>query len=96
MMIMGGEIEVVMMETRRGIYEFVVVDMDIGIKIHANFPPEIQEKLLVVMVEADIGPRTATISPITQVTMVDCCVYLRIKEEIIGVMVQDVDAGLNR
>ena len=57
------------------------------------------------MVEVGIGLITATLIPITQVAMVDCCFYLLIlvvfmklfmpmKEAIVVVMMEDVDLGL--
>ena len=49
-----------------------MVDVDIGLKIPSTYTLEIREKLLVVMVYLDIGPRPATILPITQVKMVYC------------------------
>ena len=62
--------------------------------------------MLVVIGEVDIGTITATITPINQVTMVYCCVYLlllvmlmiffmKIKEVVVGVMVKEVELGLN-
>ena len=58
------------------------------------FTLEIMEKLLVVMGELDIGARPATITSITQVTMVDFLVYLNLKDEIVVGMVQGVEVGL--
>ena len=49
MMIMGGDIEVVMMVTQGWILELMMVDIDIGLKRPANFPLKIKDKLLVVM-----------------------------------------------
>ena len=54
----------------------------------------------------DIGPRLTTLNPTTQVTMVDCCVYMLLlfvfieifmtmKEVIVLVMMEDVYLGLN-
>ena len=49
----------------------MVADVYIGLKKPATFPLTIWKKLLVVMGEVNIGPRPATLYPITQVTMVD-------------------------
>ena len=46
-------------------------DVDIVLKIIATIPLAIRYKLLLVMVDFDIGPRPATIYLIIQVTMVD-------------------------
>ena len=59
------------------------------------------------MVEVDIGTRPAFINPITQVTILDCCVYLDLlvllmivlmkrNEVILRVMVQDMEIGIKR
>ena len=53
-----------------------MTDMDLGLNIPDTFPLETLEKLLVVIGELDIGPRLATPPPITQLTVVYCCVYL--------------------
>ena len=53
-----------------------MVHVDIGIKIPANFTLAIHEKILLAMGEVDIGPRPATLSPITHMDKVDCCIYL--------------------
>ena len=58
-----------------------------------------------VMVDIDIGPIPATLPPITQFTMVYCCVHLvllamwmivfvKVKVVIVGVMLQDVKVGI--
>ena len=52
----------------------MMADTDLGLKRTATFPLVIQDKLLVVMGDVDIGPIPATIYPITKVTMVDCCI----------------------
>ena len=55
--------------------------------------------------DVDIGLKSATIPTITQVTMVDCCIYMLLlivftkffmsmKELVILVMTEDVDLGL--
>ena len=62
---------------------------------------------MIVIREVYIGSRPDTITPITQVTMVDCCVYLLLivffmklftttKYVISGVMTEDLDLGLKR
>ena len=59
------------------------------------------------MVEMYEGPRPAIISPITQVNILDCFVYLvlfvmwmivfiKMKEVTVWAMVQDVEVGINR
>ena len=72
----------------------MMVDVDLDLKIPETSPLAIWEEMLVEMVEVDIGPIPATLPPITQVTMVDCLVYLNLKDDILGVMVQDVEVGL--
>ena len=80
--------------------------MGLGINRSANFTLSIWGKLLVMMGEADIGPIPATITTITQATMLYCCIYLvligtwmivfmKMKEVTVGVMVKDVDVGIN-
>ena len=59
--------------------ELMMVDVDPGLKRPSNFTPTIQGKLLVVMGELDICLRSDTIPP---------------KEDIVGVMLQDVEVGL--
>ena len=54
----------------------MIVDVYLGLKIPANFPLSMREKLLVAMVEVGIGPSPATLTNTTQMVMVDCCVYL--------------------
>ena len=84
----------------------MMADVDIGLKIPATFPLVIWYKPLVVMGEVGIGTIPDTLPPITKVTMVYCCVYLvlitmlmvvfmKMKEVIVGVIVQDVKVGLN-
>ena len=53
-----------------------MIDMDLGRNRTATFPHSVQNKLLVVMEDVDLGPRPDTIPTITQVTMLYCCVYL--------------------
>ena len=67
------------MKNRRMISELVILDVNIRLKIPDIFTLKIQEKLLVVMGELDIGPRPDTLPP---------------KVEMIGVMVQGVELGL--
>ena len=68
-----------MMMIKRGvIYMLMMADVDIGLKRPATITLTILEKLLTVIGEVDIGPIKATLTPIIQVTMVYCCVYLLI------------------
>ena len=57
--------------------------------------------------EVGIGPILATITPMTQVTMVDYCLYLvllamlmivftKMEEVIAGLIIQDMEVGLKR
>ena len=80
-------------------------EVDLGLKIPAYLPLSIAEKLLTVIVEVDLGIILDTLPPITQATMVDCCVYLlllvlfmgvfmTVKEVTVVVMMEDVDFGL--
>ena len=63
------------MKKKKVISELMMVDVDLGLEIPDTFPLKIQEKLLVVMGEFDIGPRPTTIPP---------------REEIVGVMMKDL------
>ena len=54
----------------------MMADVDIGMKTPETFPFAIWETLLVGMGEVVIRPRSATLPPITQVTMLHCLVYL--------------------
>ena len=74
----GRIIEVMMMVTILVIECLMMTDRDIGLKRPVTLPLKIWEKLFMMIVEVDIGPRPSTIPPITQVTMVDFCVYLLI------------------
>ena len=56
----------------------MMADVDIGQKIPETLPLVICKKLLMLIEEVDKCPRLSTITPITQVTMEDCCVYLLI------------------
>ena len=51
-------------------------ELDICIKRPATIYLAIVEQVLVVMVAVDIGLRPATLPPITQVDVVDCCFNL--------------------
>ena len=53
-----------------------MTDVYLGLNIPATFPLATSEKILVVVIEVYIVPIPATITPITHVTMLDCCVYL--------------------
>ena len=79
----------------------IMAYVNVVLKIPSNSPLTILDKLLMVMGEVEIGPIPATLSPITQVTMVDCYIYvviismwmilfMKIKAVIVGVMVKDV------
>ena len=57
----------------------MMVELDLCLKRTSTFPLTIQEKLLVVMRELDMGTRPATITP---------------KEEILGVTVKDLEVGI--
>ena len=77
-MVTGGEIEVVTM-VKIGVIEVLMMeDVGLGLNRPATFHLSIWNKLLMAIVEVDIGPRPATLPPITQVTMVDCFIYLLI------------------
>ena len=58
------------------IVEFIIlvfmVDVELGINIQYNIPLAIVDQDLMLMVEVDIGTRTAIITPITQVAVVYC------------------------
>ena len=56
----------------------IMTDVDLGLNTPVTLPLEILKKVLMAIGEVGIGPRPATIPHITQVTMVDCCVYLLI------------------
>ena len=51
-------------------------DVDLGLNITATLNFTIVEKVLMVIVEVDIGILPATLPPITHMTMFNCCVYL--------------------
>ena len=56
----------------RGILELMVAYMDLCLKRPSTSPLKIGEKLMVVTREMDIGLISATLPPITQLTMVYC------------------------
>ena len=91
-----------MMVTIGVVYALMMADVDIYIKRPSTLPLTIMDKMLMVIGELDIGPRPDTLSTITQVTMVYCCVYLlllmvfmdvliKMKKVIVVVMMEDVD-----
>ena len=55
-----------------------MADLYIGLKIPSSVSITKLDKLLVVILEVNIGPILSTLPPITQVTMGYCCVYLLI------------------
>ena len=84
-----------------------MADVDLGLKRPEPFTIETLDKLLVVMGEVYICTIPTTITPITQATMLYCCVYLallvmlmivfmKMTEVIVGVMVQDLEVCLKR
>ena len=85
----------------------MMADVYLVLNIPAIFTLAVLDKLLVITGDVDIVSRPATITPITQVTMVYCCLYLfllailmivfmKIKKVIVGVTMKDVEVGLNR
>ena len=106
-MVTEGEIEVAMMVKRYKIQVLMMTDVDLSLKLPYTLPLETWKKLLTVIEEVDIGPIPATLPPITNVTTVDCCLYLlitvmsmivfmRTQEVIFGVITEDVEVGLKR
>ena len=84
----------------------MMADVDLFLKLPTTICLAIMGKNLMVIGEVDICPRPATLHHLTQVTMVDCCVYLLLlfvfieifmtmKEVIVLVMMEDVYLGLN-
>ena len=76
--------------------------MDLVLKRLATITISIVEKLLMLTGEVGIGTRTATITPTTQLTMVDCCIYLLLivaltklfttmKEVILRIIMEDME-----
>ena len=51
-------------------------DIDLGLKRTATIPLVIMEKLLMVIGYVDIFPKPYNLPPITQFTMVYCCISL--------------------
>ena len=92
------------MVMREVIYVVVMEDVDLGIKRLDTLIFVIVDKMLMVMVEVRIGLRPSTLPPITQFTMLDCCVdlflivvlkmFLVMKEVIAVVMTEDMDLCL--
>ena len=85
----------------------MMADVYLVLNIPAIFTLAVLDKLLVITGDVDIVSSPATITPITQVTMVYCCLYLfllailmivfmKIKKVIVGVTMKDVEVGLNR
>ena len=79
----------------------------LGLKIPSTLLLTILEKFFMVMEEVDIGIRTATLPPITQVDVVYCWVYLLfidvfskvfmvMKGVIVVEIVEDVDSDIKR
>ena len=54
----------------------MVADVYIGLMVPPTLPLVIQKILLMVIGEVDTGTRPVTIPPVTQVNIVDCCLYL--------------------
>ena len=54
----------------------MMLDIDLGLKRTATINLIIMEKLLMVIGDVDIFPKTYNLPPITQFTMVDFCVRL--------------------
>ena len=54
----------------------IMADMDLGLKIPDTHLLSILKELLIFIAEVGKDPITPTLTPITQVTMVYCCVYL--------------------
>ena len=52
--------------------------MDIGHKRPANIPLEIRKQELMLKLEVDIVIRPDAIPPITEVNMLDCCLFQEI------------------
>ena len=52
---------------------FIMAEMDLGLKRPDTILLAILEKMLMLIGDLDIVPRTTTVPPITQVTMVDSC-----------------------
>ena len=77
-MVTRGKIESVTM-AKIGVIEVLMTkDVDQGQDKKANLLLEICKKLLMKILEVDIGPRPETLPPINQVNMVDFFIYLLI------------------
>ena len=81
--------------------------VDIGIKRPDTLTIAIVEKTMMVIGEVYIVPRPDTFTPITQVNMVDCCIYLLLlvmfmkgfitkKDMILGVTTEYLELGPKR
>ena len=84
----------------------MIQEVDLGLKITSTLLIKIAGKVFMVMGEVDIGIRPATLSSITQVTMIDLWVYLLLlflftnffmvtNKVIIVAMMEEGDLGLN-
>ena len=82
-----------------------MLDVNIGLKRSSNIHLAIVEKVLMLTRDVDIGIIPATLSTITHMTVVVCCVYMflifmsmkafmAMKEVIVVVMMEDVDIGI--
>ena len=77
-MVTRGKIESVTM-AKIGVIEVLMTkDVDQGQDKKANLLLEICKKLLMKILEVDIGPRPETLPPINQVNIVDFFIYLLI------------------
>ena len=72
MIVTRVKIEVMIM-VKIGVTEVLLMeDMDLVLKRSETLPLAIWEKLLTVIGEVGIGPRPATLPPITQMIILDC------------------------
>ena len=55
--------------------EYMLVELDLGHKRQSTVPLTIREQELMLKVEVDIVNIPSTISPITNVTMLYCCLF---------------------
>ena len=68
-----------MIMVTRGVIEvFMMAHTDLGLKRLVTLHLIIWKKMLIVIVDVNIGPRPSTIPPITQVTMLYFGIYLLI------------------
>ena len=83
-----------------------IADVDLGHRRPSTIPLEIVEKVLMVIEDVDKVPRPSILPPISQVTMVYCCIYFLLlifslklfttmKELTVVVMMQDMKLGIN-